>query len=179
MATLDTSKLFSVVSRFGLSGAPDDVEAILVDNVVTDPTHALNSIVWPQDASMDQKVQRPGLAGVVYFTKYDEAAQIAAALGPHREGAVVSVSIHFRNADYIWRHASPILECGAPVVWAIDEAIAFMAEAEAAGRPGRTISGRSSLGWRHFGPLTMDQAQELLVDGEQARSWLSSRGASV
>lgn len=86
------AKLYTVVSRWGLSAQPDDREAVQLIN---------GGVAWP--------ITAPSLRSVVYFRNKALAEQVAAVLGPHREGASVSVSPHDADADYITRHGSPVV----------------------------------------------------------------------
>lgn len=153
----NSSKLYTVVSRFGTAGNPDDVEAILQDG----------AIAWPTTGYV--------LSKVVYFTSYDEAAQIAIALGAHRAGALVSVQPHARSADYIANHRSPVLDCGAPIAYALAWACNVLEEAEGLGYQGGDHGCLSAAGWRASGPMLPETADHLIADGLAAGAWIDER----
>lgn len=76
--------VFSVASRWGAAGNPDDVEVVRRSD---------RTIGWPMRAH--------NLREVVYFADYSAAGACAGELGPHREGAHVSVVRHDADAPYV------------------------------------------------------------------------------
>lgn len=91
------AQLYTVVSRWGYAAQPDDREAVAGPDYLP---------MWPTRAT--------ALHEVLHWRSADEARAVAEKLGPHREGAIVSVSAHEETADYIVTSQPPIIEASQP-----------------------------------------------------------------